>query len=544
MLQLQFADMKTAPVALMKNRIRLGRRPDNDVVVSDPSVAELHAELLIEQDGVITLDPGAGVETFVNDTPVSGRSTLGPGDRLRLGRVELRLVEARGPAATVLRPPPAEWLLVAADSGKTVPILGRLTVGRQPDCGLPIPDECISRNHARITVEDGVLVVEDLGSTNGTSVNGERVQKRAVKDGDEIGFDRYRFRVVHQVSARAKPGPTARPTVVAPKAAGGVAAGRADSQVASEPVAAKPARATEAPAKAPERGPTSGAPEPDAERPPPASADRAADQAPEKIPERVPAAPVERPPAPALETAAERAPAAAPGRPGRTPVSATERPPTPPPEKAAEQPPAAAAQKPGRPPASPAAPAAVAPAPEVAPRKTKWWERPSMGPRRTTIMPGGESPARAMKAELLAPTDITGPVLVGLSAAVEGRRIELRPGTTLVGRSAQSDEVIDDTHVSDKHAQLVFENGSVSIVSLPNCTNGTFVNRARAGGRVYLNSGDVVSFGGVEFQLWLPGRAGKVARRAASARRGNWAYAVLGFLVVLVTVLAAIFALR
>jgi hypothetical protein len=177
------------------------------------------------------------------------------------------------------------------------------------------------------------------------------------------------------------------------------------------------------------------------------------------------------------------------------------------------------------------------PAPEVTPRKTKWWERPSMGPRRTTLMPGGMVREAAPERVRAAPVDLSGPVLVGLSKAVEERRIELRPGSFLVGRSPRSDAVVDDSRVSDKHAQLVFENGSVSVVSLPNCTNGTFVNGVRAAGRVYLNPGDVVSFGGVEFQFWAPGNL-------RATRRLSWTYALLGFLAVAVAALVLVIAMR
>ena len=61
------------------------------------------------------------------------------------------------------------------------------TIGRSVRAGVCVPDEGVSREHARISRgPDGAVILEDLGSTNGTFINGERVQSRMLKDGDKI----------------------------------------------------------------------------------------------------------------------------------------------------------------------------------------------------------------------------------------------------------------------------------------------------------------------------------------------------------------------
>jgi len=50
-------------------------------------------------------------------------------------------------------------------------------VGRDPRCAIEMSDPLVSRRHARLWVEDGSLFVEDLGSRNGVSVNGLRIQR-------------------------------------------------------------------------------------------------------------------------------------------------------------------------------------------------------------------------------------------------------------------------------------------------------------------------------------------------------------------------------
>ena len=67
-------------------------------------------------------------------------------------------------------------------SGQTV------RIGRLPECEITINDPNVSRTHAEIRPHGDGFVVVDLGSTNGSKVNGMRVTERVLVDGDEIGF--------------------------------------------------------------------------------------------------------------------------------------------------------------------------------------------------------------------------------------------------------------------------------------------------------------------------------------------------------------------
>jgi two-component system cell cycle response regulator len=68
--------------------------------------------------------------------------------------------------------------------------LGKATViGRASETDLPIEDGRVSRRHAKISVDaKGTAMVEDLGSSNGTFVNGARVQRQQLKEGDKLQF--------------------------------------------------------------------------------------------------------------------------------------------------------------------------------------------------------------------------------------------------------------------------------------------------------------------------------------------------------------------
>ncbi|HCU53531.1 MAG TPA: hypothetical protein DIC36_04360 [Gammaproteobacteria bacterium] len=67
-----------------------------------------------------------------------------------------------------------------------------LAIGRAPDNDLCLPDQVVSKHHARVGVTaEGSIVVEDLGSSNGTYVNGERITRHTLGDGDTVLIPPY-----------------------------------------------------------------------------------------------------------------------------------------------------------------------------------------------------------------------------------------------------------------------------------------------------------------------------------------------------------------
>jgi len=61
-----------------------------------------------------------------------------------------------------------------------------LVIGRGTEADVRLPDTGVSRKHVDVVVEDGVAVAEDLGSTNGTLVNGRRITRQPLADGDVL----------------------------------------------------------------------------------------------------------------------------------------------------------------------------------------------------------------------------------------------------------------------------------------------------------------------------------------------------------------------
>lgn len=70
-----------------------------------------------------------------------------------------------------------------------------LTIGRGRDNAMVLDDMLVSRQHVRISVDDEGLVIEDLGSRNGTFVNGRRIERTHLNEGDRIGIGASTFEV-------------------------------------------------------------------------------------------------------------------------------------------------------------------------------------------------------------------------------------------------------------------------------------------------------------------------------------------------------------
>jgi pSer/pThr/pTyr-binding forkhead associated (FHA) protein len=66
-------------------------------------------------------------------------------------------------------------------------------IGRREDCDLRIPVGDVSRKHCRLVMEDETIRIEDLGSSNGTYVNGHRVQEVELQPGDRIQVGPVQF---------------------------------------------------------------------------------------------------------------------------------------------------------------------------------------------------------------------------------------------------------------------------------------------------------------------------------------------------------------
>jgi pSer/pThr/pTyr-binding forkhead associated (FHA) protein len=100
--------------------------------------------------------------------------------------------------------------LVPVQGGSPVEIVKDLTlVGRKEDCDLRLDHKSVSKLHCVIVKTDGLLLLRDLGSTNGTRVNGQRVRRAALLPNDQLTIASYAYRVfIGPAAAAPEPPPS------------------------------------------------------------------------------------------------------------------------------------------------------------------------------------------------------------------------------------------------------------------------------------------------------------------------------------------------
>ena len=86
--------------------------------------------------------------------------------------------------------------LIALDDGPDIPLGPAPTVvGRHPGCDARLGSRRVSRHHCYLVRSDGEVVVRDLGSTNGTWINGHRIAEGRLRPGDELAIAGLRYRL-------------------------------------------------------------------------------------------------------------------------------------------------------------------------------------------------------------------------------------------------------------------------------------------------------------------------------------------------------------
>jgi hypothetical protein len=123
-----------------------------------------------------------------------------------IGEVELDIISAESGAdktlvlsGAALLEAGGGWCLKAdsgIEKGQIIPLSGLMEVGRALECNISILEPSLSRKHAELEVRNGDLMLTDLGSSNGTYVNGEKVQEIQLRDKDVIQFQNIRFTVI------------------------------------------------------------------------------------------------------------------------------------------------------------------------------------------------------------------------------------------------------------------------------------------------------------------------------------------------------------
>ena len=87
-------------------------------------------------------------------------------------------------------------VLVAKETGKQIRVTqSKTSIGRASSCDIVVRATDVSKQHCRLLIEQDHVLVEDLGSANGTFVNGEEVSQAVLLDGDRLGVGEHEFQV-------------------------------------------------------------------------------------------------------------------------------------------------------------------------------------------------------------------------------------------------------------------------------------------------------------------------------------------------------------
>ena len=283
--------------------LRIGRMPENDVVLDNLGVSRFHARLLLEDGRVVLEDAGSENGCFVNGERVDERRTIALGESIQIGKHELRVrgaeandVAERRPArrkgdawdgartylfettasASPSKSEPKEPVVMApieAKQSEPVPVAVQtdeheidfdfvgslndepaeqgpkrgdtlppaplhagfivqrrgklervapwnadvLVAGRSSECDVVLGQDEVSRKHVRFERTGDEYVAIDLGSVNGTFVNGRRIDRQTLAVGDVITVEGFQLTFVLDRdpldgAVAAKPAPAAQAT--------------------------------------------------------------------------------------------------------------------------------------------------------------------------------------------------------------------------------------------------------------------------------------------------------------------------------------------
>ena len=175
-----------AEVATPRGVVRIGRDPGNDLVIDAPGVSGRHA--------VVTWEGRPG-EAVIEDLGSANGTAIGAADR-KIGRSALHAGDTIYLGSFAL---PALHVLARFEPGLVPTLLldgDEAVIGRDPSCHQSIALPMISSRHARLSRSGDRVVIEDLGSANGTFVNACRIDGTiAVAPGDLIGLGSHTVRL-------------------------------------------------------------------------------------------------------------------------------------------------------------------------------------------------------------------------------------------------------------------------------------------------------------------------------------------------------------
>lgn len=469
----------------------VGRDPGLGVSVPLDGISRRHARITFDGKNYWIEDLKSMNGTFLNGEPVQ-KDRLRHLDVITLGKKADLLFVLRSEERQVVkkRQGIVRAALAPVDAPDAVPHevgVGEITLGRSAACNVQAESATVSKVHAQVRRTLDQLAVQDLGSSNGTFVNGNRVMSAELHDGDVLslgGVENYRIVVeLGEVTSASGAYSAAAPATPAPERPRFSNAWKTrfewDPQELKEIAAAQAGIV-----KAPERTlmPKAGvkAPVPAAPKAAPAS--------------RPPLSAAPSPPATARPPAPPVSPASKPLPSGTPAAPAVARPTTVPPP----------VSQPSQPPRPAAPPAAAPPRPAAPPAPVPAVSRPAPSPP-----PPRLEPTVAQDVPSFAPAPAAAPTpkarILEVRLAGSGYNLAvMESGAHNLGRAKDAPLRVDHPTVSRKHARIILgDDRSVAYLQDAGGANGTILNGVALQELKPIQEGDRIRIGEVELVVTL-----------------------------------------
>jgi pSer/pThr/pTyr-binding forkhead associated (FHA) protein len=230
----------------LAEQLTVGRAEGNDLVLAEGGVSRKHARFFLEGADVLVEDTGSANGTFIDGAKIEGPTKIGPRAQVVIGDYEIKLkgngaangkprpsTASKGPvpvgagggdrttAQKVMKPARATTTIAAVKRdpaassalarrtkataspsagavlrgltgpfmNKSFPVKGTMVVGRVAGVDIQLEDDSVSRRHAEVVMQGKSVVLRDLGSANGTTVNGQPLSGEVpLNSGDIIQF--------------------------------------------------------------------------------------------------------------------------------------------------------------------------------------------------------------------------------------------------------------------------------------------------------------------------------------------------------------------
>jgi pSer/pThr/pTyr-binding forkhead associated (FHA) protein len=187
-------------VPLKGPSMTIGRDPQCDLHLDNRALSRRHAQIEKRGAAIWVRDLNSQNGTFVNGERIGNPMALNAGDLVEVGRYQVRIegvdeASADTPVLTLTGPEGKHRFAMVGEE---------IIIGRAPSCDIAIGHKSISRRHLRIAIEGDHFIAEDLGSQNGTRLNGKRIAgPTPFERGDQLQMSDFSVEVGFLESAPA-----------------------------------------------------------------------------------------------------------------------------------------------------------------------------------------------------------------------------------------------------------------------------------------------------------------------------------------------------